>query len=98
MRPARLSPSAVTEWLRDHSNWESSGDAIARTFSFKGYPEALGFVVTLGAHAQKVDHHPELTLSWGKVSITLSTHDAGGVTQLDLDFAATADAFFGSAR
>lgn len=98
MRPTALSASAIVEWLNQHPEWKSSGSTLSRTFVFDGYADALGFVVTLGAHAQKEDHHPDLNLTWGKVTVSLSTHDAGGITQLDLDFAAKAETYFGSNR
>jgi 4a-hydroxytetrahydrobiopterin dehydratase len=61
--------------------------ALARTFKFPDFASALAFVVRLGCVAEKRDHHPDVELGWGKARVSWSTHDAGGITQLDLDMA-----------
>ena len=61
--------------------------ALARTFTFPDFASALAFVVKVGCAAEKRDHHPDVELGWGKARIAWSTHDAGGITQLDLDMA-----------
>ena len=67
------------------SGWalEDGGNALARTFKFKNFSEAFGFLTRVALHAEKVDHHPEFTNVWNRVDFRLTTHDAGGVTDRD---------------
>jgi 4a-hydroxytetrahydrobiopterin dehydratase len=91
-RPTKLEPSAVDAWLRAHPGWERAGtDAIAKKLSFPDFSAALGFMVRVGCLAEKLDHHPDAELGWGRARVQWSTHDAGGVTQLDLDAAEGTD-------
>jgi 4a-hydroxytetrahydrobiopterin dehydratase len=88
VRPSKLDPSTLDAWLAAHPGWERAGDgAVARRFSFPDFASALGFVVRLGCYAEKADHHPDVELGWGRARVAWSTHDAGGVTQLDIDAA-----------
>ena len=88
----KLSAAKVTEGLAGLKGWKASGeDAIAKQFAFKDHVAALGFVVKVATTAEVLNHHPEVTWVYNKVGITLSTHDAGGVTKKDLDLAAKID-------
>jgi 4a-hydroxytetrahydrobiopterin dehydratase len=88
MDRSKLDPTVVDAWLPKSSGWQRAGqDAIRRSFTFPDFTSALAFVVKLGCAAEKRDHHPEIELGWGKATVTWSTHDAGGITQLDLDLA-----------
>jgi len=87
----RLSEQAVTAFAASHEGWEREGDALVKTFAFDGYAAGIGFVVRLGFAAEKADHHPDLLVSWGKVKVTWTTHDAGGLTALDTRMAELAD-------
>ena len=75
------------------ANWsrEKQRDAITREFLFKDFNAAFAFMTQVALAAEKRDHHPEWFNVYNKVRITLSTHDAGGVTQKDLDLAAFID-------
>lgn len=97
MRPTALSPAEIDAWRQVHSGWNYADGTVTRTFPFASYGKALGFVVTLGALAERRDHHPDLLLAWGKVTVSLTTHDAKAVTELDLDYAAAVDETFGAA-
>jgi 4a-hydroxytetrahydrobiopterin dehydratase len=91
-RPGKLEASVVDAWVAKRTGWSrESADAIVRTFAFPDFAAALAFVVRVGCWAEKHDHHPDVTLAWGKARILWSTHDAGGVTQLDLDAAEECD-------
>jgi 4a-hydroxytetrahydrobiopterin dehydratase len=68
-------------------NWKKKGDAILRTFQFKDFPAAIKFVNALAKLAEKANHHPDIDIRWNKVTLTLSTHDAGGLTEKDFDLA-----------
>jgi len=91
-RPSQLSPDSVDAWLATHPGWQRVGDgAIARAYKFPDFSAALGFVVRLGLVAEKKDHHPDVELGWGKARVLWSTHDAGGITELDLELAEASD-------
>lgn len=70
-------------------------DAITRTFKFKDFNQAFGFITRLALVAEKLDHHPEWANVYNRVEITLSTHDAGGLTELDIALAEAADRLAG---
>jgi 4a-hydroxytetrahydrobiopterin dehydratase len=66
---------------------EEGGKALIRTFKFKDFSEAFGFLTRVALHAEKQDHHPEFTSVWNRVDFRLTTHDAGGVTDRDVKLA-----------
>lgn len=68
--------------------WERESDEIIRTFEFDSYLEGIGFASGAGGLAEEAFHHPEMTIGWREVEVRLTTHDAGGITQNDLDLAA----------
>jgi 4a-hydroxytetrahydrobiopterin dehydratase len=70
-------------------------DAITRTVKFADFSAAFGFMTRVALAAEKLDHHPEWTNVWNRVDITLSTHDAGGLTDRDIKLAKTIDALIG---
>jgi 4a-hydroxytetrahydrobiopterin dehydratase len=70
-------------------------DAITRKFQFKDFNEAFGFMTRVALLADKMDHHPEWSNVYNKVEVTLSTHDAGGVTDNDIQMAKEMDGFAG---
>lgn len=90
-RPSKLDSAAVDAWLSAHPAWAREGDALVRAFSFPDFAAALAFTVRLGMIAEKRDHHPDVLLSWGKARVTWTTHDAGGLTSLDLALAEATD-------
>jgi 4a-hydroxytetrahydrobiopterin dehydratase len=93
-RPQKLDDAVVAKWLASHGGWALvDGKAIARTFKLSNFAAALALVVKVGAEADKRDHHPDIELGWGRARFLWSTHDAGGVTQLDLDLAVATDEF-----
>jgi 4a-hydroxytetrahydrobiopterin dehydratase len=70
-------------------------DAIQRTFKFKDFNEAFGFMSRAALVAEKMDHHPEWSNVWNKVEVTLTTHSAKGLTELDLKLAEAIDKIAG---
>ena len=70
-------------------------DAIARKFTFKDFNEAFGFMTRVALVAEQMNHHPEWSNVWRIVEVTLSTHDAGGLTELDIRLAETMDKIAG---
>jgi 4a-hydroxytetrahydrobiopterin dehydratase len=75
----------------------SGRDAIARKFTFKDFNQAFGFMTRAALIAEKMDHHPEWFNVYKTVEVTLSTHDAGGVTELDVKLAGEMDKLSGGA-
>ena len=84
--------------LRELNGWaEAKGrDAIVKTFQFKSFSQAWGFMSRVALFAEKTDHHPEWFNVYGRVEVTLSTHAAGGVTERDVALAQKMDQFAGA--
>ena len=89
----KLSGAARATALAGLSGWtEVPGrDAITKTYTFKSFNAAFGFMSRAAMKAEKMDHHPEWFNVYNKVEVTLATHEAGGVTQKDIDLAAFMD-------
>jgi 4a-hydroxytetrahydrobiopterin dehydratase len=79
--------------MKTPANWtkDQNRDAITREFVFPDFNRAFAFMTQVALAAEKADHHPEWSNVYNKVRVTLTTHDAGGVTQKDLDLARFAD-------
>lgn len=93
----KLDRDARTSALSRLAGWsEVSGrDAIAKTFTFKDFNAAFGFMARVALVAEKMDHHPEWSNVYKTVAVTLSSHDAGGVTEKDIALAEAMDAIAG---
>ncbi|HXY27543.1 MAG TPA: 4a-hydroxytetrahydrobiopterin dehydratase [Acidimicrobiales bacterium] len=72
-------------------NWDRQGDVLTTTVILHDFGAALEFVNAVGAAAEAANHHPDIDIRWNKVRLTLTTHDAGGLTLLDLALAAAID-------
>lgn len=84
----KMTSSEISAALTGLDGWEPRGDsAIHKDFKFGDHIEAMGFVNRVALAAEKMDHHPELTIVYSNVSINLNSHDAGGVTSRDIDLA-----------
>jgi len=96
MRPEKLTEAARRSALAELGGWsEVEGrDAIHRTFRFGTFDEAFGFMTRAALMAEKMDHHPEWFNVYNRVDVTLATHDAGGVTELDIRLARFMDKAF----
>lgn len=93
----KLTGPARTDALGKLKGWsEAAGrDAISKKFVFKDFNQAFGFMTRAALVAEKIDHHPEWFNVYKTVDVTLSTHDAGGVTELDMKLAAEMDRLAG---
>ncbi|MCF8475506.1 MAG: 4a-hydroxytetrahydrobiopterin dehydratase [Pseudolabrys sp.] len=93
----KLTAEARQAALAKLSGWTAASgrDAIAKTFTFKDFNQAFGFMTRAALVAEKMDHHPEWFNVYKTVEVTLSTHDAGGVTELDLKLAEAMDKIAG---
>ena len=93
----KLTPAALVDSLSDLDGWSESkaGDAIEKTFEFRNFSEAFGFMTRSALAAEKMDHHPNWSNVYKTVKVSLSTHDSGGVTALDVDLARKMNRFAG---
>jgi 4a-hydroxytetrahydrobiopterin dehydratase len=92
MKPVPLKPHEIQERLAALPGWHHRGNSIERVFDRGDFRGSLHFVNAVGEEAEKANHHPDITIQWNRVTITLSSHDAGGLTQRDFDLATTIDA------
>lgn len=92
--PTKLTAKARETALQRLNGWiyDESADAISHEYRFKTFSEAFGFMTRVAMLAEKADHHPEWSNVYNKVSVTLTTHSAGGLTEKDLALAAGIDA------
>jgi 4a-hydroxytetrahydrobiopterin dehydratase len=86
-----LSTSSIAIALESLNGWSFVENALEKKLQFNDFKQALGFIVQVGLLAEKQNHHPELWNVYNKVSLRLSTHDANGVTQKDIDLANAID-------
>jgi 4a-hydroxytetrahydrobiopterin dehydratase len=90
--PAVLDQAQIDEKLTArHPDWTGSPAKLARSVEFADFPTAVEFINRLAPRCEELDHHPDLALRWRWVDIELSTHSAGGVTDLDLTLAGIVD-------
>jgi 4a-hydroxytetrahydrobiopterin dehydratase len=78
-----LPPSEIAARLRERSGWTLDGQALARALTFQSFPDAMTFAVRLAFAAEAADHHPDLQISYRRVTVRWSTHSEGGVTEKD---------------
>ncbi len=91
----RLGDAEIERRLGELSGWARAGDAISKTFQLGSFPAAIAFVTHVGFLAEAAGHHPDIDIRWRKVTLALTTHDAGGLTQRDFDLAAQVDEIMG---
>ncbi len=87
-----LDEHQLREQLASMPHWERRGAQITRTFEHKDFVTATGFVMAVAILAERADHHPDIDIRWNKVTLTLSTHSAGGLTGKDIALARSIDA------
>jgi 4a-hydroxytetrahydrobiopterin dehydratase len=90
-----LQSSELTQRLKSLPGWEHTGNQLAKTFRFANYYETMAFVNAVAYIAHRQDHHPDLTVSYNRLVVSYSTHDAGGVTLNDCICAAKVEALVG---
>lgn len=83
----KLTETEIQERLVKLTGWERAGEAISREFVFKDFVSAFGFMASAALIAEKMNHHPEWSNVYNRVSVKLSTHDVGGLSELDFDLA-----------
>jgi 4a-hydroxytetrahydrobiopterin dehydratase len=87
----KLSEAEISAQLGALSDWARQGDEIRKLFRLASFPAAIAFVTHVGFLAEAAGHHPDVDIRWRKVTLALTTHDAGGLTQKDFDLAAQID-------
>lgn len=88
--PERLSDAAVATGLAD-LDWTRQGDELVKRSTLKDFAAAMRFVNEVATLAEQANHHPDIAISWNTVTLRVTTHDAGGLSQLDLDLARKID-------
>jgi len=88
---AKLTATQVKPALATVPEWKTHRSAIRRTYKFNDFPAAVRFVDAVAKIAEKAGHHPDIDIRWNKVTLTLTTHDEGGLTQKDFELAKRAD-------
>lgn len=89
--PERLSPEQIEESLKAVPEWSELGGVIQRTYAFNDFAASMRFVNEVAAAAEAAQHHPDILIRWNKVTLSLSTHDANGITRKDFDLARRCD-------
>jgi 4a-hydroxytetrahydrobiopterin dehydratase len=92
---AKLSDAEIEQRLGDLADWRLEGNEIRKTFQLASFPMAIAFVTQVGFLAEAAGHHPDIDIRWRKVSLALTTHDAGGLSAKDFDLAAQIDEILG---
>jgi 4a-hydroxytetrahydrobiopterin dehydratase len=87
----KLQPNEVVSRLATAPGWEHDGESIRKRYRFAAFADSIAFVTRLAFDAEAADHHPDLQVSYRNVTVTWSTHSAGGVTVKDFDGAAQSD-------
>jgi 4a-hydroxytetrahydrobiopterin dehydratase len=88
----KLTAAEIKTALATVPEWKQTGEMIARTYPFKDFPAAITFVNAAAGLAEQAWHHPDIDIRWNKVTLALTTHDAGGLTEKDFDLAQKFDA------
>jgi 4a-hydroxytetrahydrobiopterin dehydratase len=89
---ARLDEEAIKARLADLDGWEREGETITKTFKRGDFVGSVEFVRQLVAPAEDMGHHPDLSVSWDEVTVSITTHAAGGLTESDFELAKRIDA------
>jgi len=84
---AKLTAAQIRSALGGRPDWKRTGAAITRTFAFKDFPRAIRFVSRVAELAEKAGHHPDIDIRWNIVTLTLTTHSEGGLTEKDFKLA-----------
>jgi 4a-hydroxytetrahydrobiopterin dehydratase len=88
---ALLDDSDIQARLADLEGWEREGDAIKKVFKLDGFKGSVDLINRLTPLAEEMNHHPDLEVSWNKVTVSISTHSVGGLTENDFELAGKID-------
>jgi len=88
----KLNEAQIAEQLEIHSEWVELNGQIQRTYKFENFIQSMAFINKIADYAEQAQHHPDMLIRYDKVTLSVSTHDAGGITSKDFDLATKADA------
>ena len=86
-----LNDESIDGWLKGRKGWSRSGNALTKDFEFSSFRDAIVFVNRVAGLADDLDHHPDIDIRYTKVSLTLTTHSANGLTEKDVKLAESVD-------
>ncbi len=89
--PTKLDDTELSAWLASRPDWTRDGVVLSRTYSLGSYSRHVALAVQIAMAAEKRDHHPDMVLKWGSLTVEWTTHDAGGLSALDLSLAEACD-------
>jgi 4a-hydroxytetrahydrobiopterin dehydratase len=92
MAPTILNEDQIADQLKQLKGWSKTDKEIRKTYELEDFVHAMGFVNSLALLAEKSGHHPDIDIRWNRVTLVLSTHSAGGLTELDFKLAKAIDA------
>ena len=87
-----LDEKELSDAVKTLAGWAADGTLLKKRFKFENFGDALAFVNKVGAVAESADHHPDITFGWGYAEIALTTHDRGGITDVDIALASQIEA------
>ncbi|HEY8368650.1 MAG TPA: 4a-hydroxytetrahydrobiopterin dehydratase [Thermodesulfobacteriota bacterium] len=87
----RLTGEAAARAVAALPGWSLDGETIRKTFTFADFQEAIAFVVAVAFKAEAAGHHPDIDIRWNRVTLALTTHDAGGLTDRDVELASAVE-------
>ena len=86
-----LSDLEIQRALGTLPGWSRRGDVLVKSYALRNFPDVISLVNRVAGEAERANHHPDIDIRYNKVTFTLSTHDAGGITKKDLELAAVID-------
>ncbi len=84
---AKLTDEEITTALASLPGWSRNGETLTKIYTFATFPQGIGFVDRVALVAEELGHHPDITINYNRITMALSTHDAGGVTEKDVALA-----------
>ena len=94
MKTPKLTDAEVSDALKSLPSWAVKNSSLCKTFVFAGFTQAIDFVNKVAEAAERADHHPDIDVRYNKVTLALTTHDSGGLTENDAALAREADSLF----
>lgn len=88
---AKLNEESIQGWLEQKQGWKTDGESLTKNFRFESFRDSIVFVNRVASIADTLDHHPDITIRYDRVTLGASTHDAGGITEKDLELADRVD-------
>lgn len=87
MHRKKMTTEEILENLTSLDGWDAKDDQLTKRYTFSNFAESLAFVNKIGEAAETLDHHPDIKMGWGYAEIEITTHDRGGITDVDFELA-----------